>query len=54
MLQVGEDPAWIARMMGHTTTKRLFERYSRFIQERTRKDRIAYLEASRRAHGNRP
>jgi integrase len=21
MLQAGEDPAWIARMMGHTTTK---------------------------------
>lgn len=52
MLQVGEDPAWIARMMGHTTTKMLFERYSRFIQYRTRQDGLAYLQASRRA--NRP
>lgn len=49
MLQAGEDPAWIARMMGHTTTKMLFERYGRFIQHRTRQDRMASLEASRRA-----
>jgi len=49
MLQAGEDPAWIARMMGHTTTKMLFERYGRFIQYRTRQDGSAYLEASRRA-----
>jgi integrase len=54
MLQAGEDPAWIARMMGHTTTKMLFERYGRFIQYRTRQDGAAYLEASRRAHENRP
>ena len=52
MLQAGEDPAWIARLMGHTTTRMLFERYSRFIQYRTRQDGLAYLEASRRA--NRP
>jgi integrase len=52
MLQVGEDAAWIARMMGHTTTKMLFERYSQFIQYRTRQDGLAYLGASRRA--NRP
>jgi hypothetical protein len=32
MLQAGEDPAWVARMMGHTTTKTLYERYHRFIQ----------------------
>ena len=49
MLQAGEDPAGIARMMGHTTTKMLFERYGRFIQYRTRQDGSAYLEASRRA-----
>jgi len=47
MLQSGEDPAWIARMMGHTTTKMLFERYGRFIQYRTRQDGTAYLEASK-------
>ena len=52
MLQAGEDPAWIARMMGHTTAKMLFERYGQFIQYRTRQDGLAYLQASRRA--NRP
>jgi integrase len=54
MLQAGEDPAWIARMMRHTTTKMLFERYARFITYRTRHDGMAYLEASRRAYANRP
>jgi integrase len=54
MLQAGEDPAWIARMLGHTTTKMLHERYSRFIQYRTRQDGRAYLEASRRHHENCP
>ena len=54
MLQAGEDPAWIARMMGHTTTKMLFERYGRFITYRTRQDGSAYLEAMRRARENRP
>ena len=54
MLQAGEDPAWMARMMGHTTTKMLFERYGRFIQYRTRHDGTAYLEAMRKASENRP
>ena len=54
MLQAGEDPAWIARMMQHTTTKMLFERYARFITYRTGHDGMAYLEASRRAYANRP
>lgn len=45
MLQVGEDPAWIAKMMGHATTRTLHERYSRFIRHRTRRDGAAYLEA---------
>ncbi|MDP3795190.1 MAG: DUF3596 domain-containing protein [bacterium] len=49
MLQAGEDPAWIARMLGHTTTKMLYERYGRFIRHRTRQDGAAYLEAARRA-----
>jgi len=54
ILQAGEDPAWIARIMGHTTTEMLFERYGRFIQYRTRHDGAAYLEASRRVRENRP
>jgi integrase len=45
MLSAGEDPAWIARMMGHSTTRMLFERYGKFIKNRTRQDGSAYLEA---------
>lgn len=48
MLQSGEDPMWIARMMGHTTTRMLFERYGAFIRNRTRQDGAAYLKARRR------
>jgi len=44
MLQAGEDPAWVARMMGHTTTKMLYERYHRFIQHRSRRDGELYLK----------
>jgi hypothetical protein len=44
MLQAGEDPAWVARMLGHTTTKMLYERYHRFIQHRTRQDGALYLK----------
>jgi integrase len=44
MLQAGEEPAWVARMMGHTTTKMLYERYHRFIQNRTRRDGDLYLQ----------
>jgi|SRR6266571_7037606 len=44
MLQSGEDPAWVARMMGHTTTKTLYERYHRFIQNRSRRDGELYLK----------
>jgi integrase len=45
MLYVGEDPAWIARMMGHTTTRMLYERYGKFLRNRARQDGSAYLEA---------
>jgi integrase len=44
MLQFGEDPAWVARMMGHTTTKMLSERYHRFIQHQSRRDGELYLK----------
>ena len=44
MLQAGEDPAWVAQMMGHTTTKMLYERYHRFIQHWTRQDGALYLK----------
>jgi integrase len=43
MLQSGEDPAWVARIMGHTTTRMLYERYNRFIQHRTRQAGALYV-----------
>jgi integrase len=49
MLQAGEDPPWIARKMGHTTTKMLYERYAAFIRHRTRQDGSAYLEQMRQS-----
>jgi integrase len=44
MLQAGEDPAWIARMMGHSNTRMLFERYAKWIKNRTRQDGSAYMQ----------
>lgn len=37
-LAAGEAPEWIARQMGHSTTKMLFTVYSRFVPNLTRKD----------------
>lgn len=37
-LASGENPEWIARQMGHSTTEMLFKVYSRFIPNLTRKD----------------
>ena len=41
-LAAGESPEWIARQMGHTTTKMLFQVYSRFIPNLTRQDGSAF------------
>lgn len=40
-LSAGENPEWIARQMGHTTTKMLFDVYSRFVPDKTRQDGLA-------------
>lgn len=37
-LAAGENPEWIARQMGHTTTEMLFRVYSRFVPNLTRQD----------------
>lgn len=37
-LAAGENPEWIAKQMGHTTTKMLFTVYSRYVPNLTRKD----------------
>ena len=41
-LAAGEAPEWIARQMGHTTTKMLFGTYSRFVPNVTRTDGSAF------------
>ena len=41
-LAAGESPEWIARQMGHTTTKMLFTVYSRYVPNLTRSDGSAF------------
>jgi len=41
-LAAGENPEWIARQMGHTTTAMLFTVYSRFVPNLTRQDGSAF------------
>lgn len=37
-LGAGENPAWIAKQMGHSTTEMLFRVYARYVPNLTRKD----------------
>ncbi|MEZ9368434.1 DUF3596 domain-containing protein [Shewanella sp. 10N.286.51.B2] len=41
-LAAGESPEWIAKQMGHSTTKMLFEVYSRYVPNNTRQDGSAF------------
>ncbi|WP_372627571.1 Arm DNA-binding domain-containing protein [Arsukibacterium sp.] len=41
-LAAGENPEWIAKQLGHSSTKMLFERYSRFVPNITRQDGSAF------------
>ncbi|WP_347988500.1 DUF3596 domain-containing protein [Methylomonas sp. AM2-LC] len=41
-LASGENPEWIARQMGHTTTEMLFRTYSRYVPNLTRRDGSAF------------
>lgn len=41
-LASGENPEWIARQMGHSSTEMLFKTYSKFIPNLTRKDGSAF------------
>jgi hypothetical protein len=45
MLATGENPEWIAKQLGHTSTQMLFQRYAKFIPNVTRRDGAAFLEA---------
>ena len=42
MLASGENPEWIARLMGHANTQMLFTVYSRFVPNLTRQDGLAF------------
>lgn len=42
MLASGENPEWIARLMGHANTQMLFTVYSRFVPNLTRQDGRAF------------
>ena len=37
-LAAGENPEWIARQMGHSSTEMLFRVYSRYVPDMTRQD----------------
>jgi integrase len=41
-LASGENPEWIARQMGHTSTEMLFTVYSRFVPNLTHRDGSAF------------
>lgn len=42
MLASGENPEWVARVLGHANTEMLFRVYSRYIPNLTRRDGRAY------------
>jgi integrase len=42
MLAAGENPEWVARILGHSTTEMLFRVYSRYVPNLTRNDGGAY------------
>lgn len=47
MLAAGENPEWVARILGHATTEMLFRVYSRFIPNLTRNDGLAFAHLLR-------
>jgi integrase len=51
-LGAGENPEWIARQLGHTTTEMLFRVYSRYVPNLTRRDGSAFERMLTGAMGN--
>ena len=49
MLSHGEDPLWVARMLGHTGLNMIFRHYGKFIRNRERKDGGKFLEGLKEA-----
>lgn len=58
LLASGENPEWVARLMGHSTTEMLFNIYSQYIPNLTRQDGSAFerlvVSGSAAVEGNRP
>ena len=54
MLSHGEDPLWVARMLGHTGLDMIFKHYGKFIRNRSRKDGGRFLEGLREAEAAPP
>jgi integrase len=44
MLSHGEDPLWVARMLGHTTLDMIFRHYGKFIRNRMRRDGLRFTK----------
>jgi integrase len=44
MLSHGEDPLWVARMLGHTTLQMIYQHYGKFIRNRMRKDGLRFTQ----------
>ena len=42
MLSAGENPEWVARVLGHASTEMLFRVYSRYVPNLTRSDGRAF------------
>lgn len=51
-LAAGENPEWIARQLGHTTTEMLFRVYSRYVPNLTRRDGSAFERLLTSTMGN--
>lgn len=59
LLGEGADPAWVARMMGHSNTRMIVLKYRKYIRNRSQQDGRGYMGALRQAsegmlYDNRP
>ena len=52
MLASGENPEWIAKVMGHASVEMLFKVYSRFVPNLTRRDGQAFAGLVHSRMGN--
>jgi integrase len=43
MLDAGEQPGWVAKMMGHSNLKMIHERYYSYIKNYQRDDGAAFM-----------